>query len=192
MSLLLERRSVDSRSWISVLSSIKEQGGRLGALWGSEGSVHALLVLHERLLCLNLPVQEGSYPDASTVFPAAARMQRAVFDLIGLRAGDDPRGWLRHGAWREDRFPLRRDIELNQGRLYDQLHQGRGLVLDRTERLSVGGWPDRVEYLADPTAALDVPCVLLRPDGHVAWIGDDQQDLDDHLFRWFGKPALTD
>ena len=27
------------------------------------------------------------------------------------------------------------------------------------------------------------------PDGHVAWIGDDQQDLDDHLSRWFGKPA---
>ena len=66
---------------------------------------------------------------------------------------------------------------------------GRGLLLDRTERLTVGGWSDRVDYLADPTAVLDVPCVLLRPDGHVAWIGDDQQDLDDHLSRWFGKPA---
>jgi hypothetical protein len=30
---------------------------------------------------------------------------------------------------------------------------------------------------------------LLRPDGHVAWIGDDQQDLDHHLSRWFGQPA---
>jgi hypothetical protein len=43
--------------------------------------------------------------------------------------------------------------------------------------------------LADPKAALDAPCVLLRPDGHVAWIGDDQHDLDDHLSRWFGNPT---
>jgi rifampicin monooxygenase len=82
-----------------------------------------------------------------------------------------------------------RDIDVRQGHLYGLLHRGRGLLLDRTERLTVGGWSDRVDHLADPTAALDVPCVLLRPDGHVAWIGDDQQDLDDSLSRWFGEPA---
>ncbi|GAA5021458.1 rifampin monooxygenase [Streptomyces siamensis] len=82
-----------------------------------------------------------------------------------------------------------RDIDVKHGRLYGLLHRGRGLLLDRTERLTVGGWSDRVDYLADPTAALDVPCLLLRPDGHVAWIGDDQQDLDDHLSRWFGEPV---
>ncbi|MFF1379743.1 rifampin monooxygenase [Streptomyces sp. NPDC058308] len=82
-----------------------------------------------------------------------------------------------------------RDIDVKQGRLYDQLHSGRGLLLDRTERLTVGGWSDRVDHLADRTAALDVPCVLLRPDGHVAWIGDDQRELDAHLSRWFGGPV---
>ncbi|MEU8040422.1 rifampin monooxygenase [Streptosporangium sp. NPDC049078] len=81
------------------------------------------------------------------------------------------------------------DLDVKQGHLYGLLHRGRGLLLDRTERLTVGGWSDRVDHLADPTAELDVPCVLLRPDGHVAWIGDDQQDLDDHLSRWFGRPA---
>ncbi|MEU4553694.1 rifampin monooxygenase [Micromonospora violae] len=81
------------------------------------------------------------------------------------------------------------DLDVKHGHLYGLLHRGRGLLLDRTERLTVGGWSDRVDHLADPTAALDVPAVLLRPDGHVAWIGDDQQDLDGHLTRWFGRPA---
>ncbi|MEV6848783.1 rifampin monooxygenase [Actinoplanes sp. NPDC051411] len=81
-----------------------------------------------------------------------------------------------------------RDLEVKQGHLYDLLHRGHGLLLDRTERLTVGGWSDRVDYLPDPTATLDVPGVLLRPDGHVAWIGDDQRDLDAHLARWFGRP----
>ncbi|MER5647559.1 rifampin monooxygenase [Streptosporangium sp. NPDC002524] len=82
-----------------------------------------------------------------------------------------------------------RDVGVRQGNLYGLLHRGRGLLLDRTGRLTAGGWSDRVDHLADPTADLDVPCVLVRPDGHVAWIGDDQRDLDDHLSRWFGEPA---
>ncbi|SFR25650.1 2-polyprenyl-6-methoxyphenol hydroxylase [Lentzea waywayandensis] len=83
------------------------------------------------------------------------------------------------------------DIDLAQGRLYDRMDQGRGLLLDRTGRLAVDGWSDRVDLLADPLAALDVPAVLLRPDGHVAWIGEQQQDLNDHLARWFGKPFAS-
>ena len=82
-----------------------------------------------------------------------------------------------------------RDIELARGHLYGLLHRGRALLLDRTEGLTVGGWSDRVDHLADPAAALDVPGVLIRPDGHVAWVGDDQHGLEDHLARWFGRPA---
>ncbi|MGW0659967.1 rifampin monooxygenase [Streptodolium elevatio] len=81
------------------------------------------------------------------------------------------------------------DMDVKHGRLYNLMHHGRGLLLDRTERLTVGGWSDRVDHLADPTTALDVPSVLLRPDGHVAWTGDDQRDLNAHLTRWFGNPA---
>ncbi|MFJ5986071.1 FAD-dependent monooxygenase [Lentzea sp. NPDC092896] len=83
------------------------------------------------------------------------------------------------------------DVDLAEGRLYDRLHQGRGLLLDRTGRLAVEGWSDRVDLIADPVAALEVPAVLLRPDGHVAWIGEEQQDLNDHLARWFGKPFAS-
>ncbi len=78
------------------------------------------------------------------------------------------------------------DLALTEGTLYDRLRGGRGLVLDRTGELTVDGWSDRVDLLADPAAALDVPALLLRPDGHVAWIGTDQRDLDEQLARWFG------
>jgi rifampicin monooxygenase len=79
-----------------------------------------------------------------------------------------------------------RDVELGRSRLYALLHRGRGLLLDQTGRLSVAGWADRVDRVVDVSDELDVPAVLLRPDGHVAWIGDDQQDLLGHLPTWFG------
>ena len=91
--------AVDAADWIPLLLSIKADGGRLCALWGSEAplSVHALLAVHDRLLWFDLPVNAAEYPDVSSVFPAAARMQRAIRDLFGLHAGDDARPWLIHG-----------------------------------------------------------------------------------------------
>lgn len=78
------------------------------------------------------------------------------------------------------------DLDVKGGRLFDLMRQGRGLLLDRTGHLTAGDWSDRVDHLLDPTAALDVPGVLLRPDGHVAWVGEDQRDLEGQLARWFG------
>ena len=80
------------------------------------------------------------------------------------------------------------DVRLSRGRLYERMREGRGLVLDRTGRLAVDGWAERVDLVTDAGAELDVPAVLLRPDGHVAWAGDDQRALADHLARWFGAP----
>ncbi|QUC57500.1 rifampin monooxygenase [Streptomyces sp. A2-16] len=82
-----------------------------------------------------------------------------------------------------------RDLPLQSGRLYELMHGGRGLLLDRTGRLSVAGWADRVDHVVDAGAELDVPAVLLRPDGHVAWAGEDQRELLDRLPRWFGAAA---
>ena len=79
-----------------------------------------------------------------------------------------------------------RDVRLTRGRLYQLMHGGRGLLLDQTGRLSVAGWADRVDHVIDISPELDVPAALLRPDGHVAWIGDDQQDLQVRLRKWFG------
>ncbi|WP_009480431.1 rifampin monooxygenase [Rhodococcus sp. JVH1] len=82
-----------------------------------------------------------------------------------------------------------RDVGLKRGRLYGLMHDGRGLLLDQTGRLSVTGWADRVDHVVDVSEELDVPAALLRPDGHVAWVGDDQQDLVGRLREWFGAAA---
>jgi 2-polyprenyl-6-methoxyphenol hydroxylase-like FAD-dependent oxidoreductase len=79
-----------------------------------------------------------------------------------------------------------RDIQLSRNRLYELTREGRGLLLDQTGLLSVAGWQDRIDHVIDTSDELDVPAVLLRPDGHVAWCGDDQQDLLDRLPTWFG------
>jgi 2-polyprenyl-6-methoxyphenol hydroxylase-like FAD-dependent oxidoreductase len=79
-----------------------------------------------------------------------------------------------------------RDMRLKRGRLYGLMHGGRGLLLDQTGRLSVAGWADRVDHVVDVSEELDVPAVLLRPDGHVVWAGEDQQDLLSHVPTWFG------
>jgi 2-polyprenyl-6-methoxyphenol hydroxylase-like FAD-dependent oxidoreductase len=76
------------------------------------------------------------------------------------------------------------DVELERGRLYGLMHAGRGLLLDRTGALSVSRWADRVGHVVD--AGVGEPGVLLRPDGHVAWVGSDQAELEGRLARWFG------
>jgi 2-polyprenyl-6-methoxyphenol hydroxylase-like FAD-dependent oxidoreductase len=82
-----------------------------------------------------------------------------------------------------------RDVGLEHGRLYPLMHEGRGLLLDRTGRLSVAGWADRVDHVVGVSDELDVPAALLRPDGHVAWVGNDQHDLFGRLPTWFGPAA---
>ncbi|MET9229964.1 FAD-dependent monooxygenase [Lentzea sp. NPDC003310] len=86
------------------------------------------------------------------------------------------------------RYDLGPGPDLLGRRLRDvELVRGRGLVLDRTGALSTRGWHDRVDLTAAP--GLDAPAVLVRPDGHVAWVGEDQRDLEAHLVRWFGEPV---
>jgi rifampicin monooxygenase len=82
-----------------------------------------------------------------------------------------------------------RDLRLGGGRLYELLRSGRGMLLDQTGQLSAQGWEERVDHVVDVSEELDVPAVLLRPDGHVAWVGQDQLDLISRLRRWFGAPG---
>lgn len=110
----------DVEGLVTVALGVREEGGRLVALWGSdERDREGCFFLHvafqdaEGLLVLDIPLAEDmpSYPDLAELFPAATRMQRAAYDLFGFWAiGPDQRFWLRHTAWPDTEFPLRKDF----------------------------------------------------------------------------------
>ncbi len=114
------RAEVDDAGWRRLCEQVRERGGRLLALWasdrrpgGSGFAMHAALVIRSGLVCLTLPVQNDAYTCIADIFPVANRMQRAVADLMGLKAAGqrDTRPWLRHAAWPADWFPLRSDAD---------------------------------------------------------------------------------
>jgi Ni,Fe-hydrogenase III large subunit len=95
----MKRSQVDAAGWRRAFEQAAADGTRLGALWGSDEAVHAILVEYAGLLCLDLPVPGKTYPDVSHLFPAAGRMQRAIADLCGIKPdGGDTRPWLRHDS----------------------------------------------------------------------------------------------
>jgi Ni,Fe-hydrogenase III large subunit/Ni,Fe-hydrogenase III component G len=104
-----------------LAKAVKEEGGQLIALWGSDDrrlsggyAIHIALMTSSGLVWVQakLAGEQPSYPDLAAIFPQTNRMQRATFDLLGICATGalDNRKWLRHGAWPEDAFPLRKDF----------------------------------------------------------------------------------
>ena len=113
------RGLIDVERLGAVCDAAAKEGARLAALWGTEDleetaglRLHIALADEDALIWLQVRLaHEATYPDLSGIFPNAARMQRAAFDLLGIRStADDQRKWLRHGAWPADSFPLRDDF----------------------------------------------------------------------------------
>jgi len=107
--------AVTREEWRQATENMASGGGRLIALWASNGesgesTVRAAFLADTGLLVLRLPLDRSDpcYPGIEHAFPAAMRMQRAIADLCGLRStGVDPRPWLRHVAWPASFQPLR-------------------------------------------------------------------------------------
>src|SRR5690348_515820 len=127
----VRRARVAAAELRAVCAAVRENGGLLHALWGSderdrEGGFLLRVALQdaEGLLILEHALDGGTtsgYPNLAEIFPAAARMQRAAFDLLGLAAyGGDTRDWLRHAAWPLDYYPLRRDADPETGPVKDE------------------------------------------------------------------------
>jgi 3-(3-hydroxy-phenyl)propionate hydroxylase len=96
------------------------------------------------------------------------------------------------------------DLETADGptRVSELLHDARPLLLDLAgpRQFEVVPWADRVRTMdARFEGALELPvlgevarptAVLVRPDGHVAWVEDGtEESLADALTRWFGDAS---
>lgn len=98
------------------------------------------------------------------------------------------------------------DLDTIEGpvRVFHLLHEARAVLLnlDGTEAFDVAPWADRVRrgdacyagtWALPVIGAVPAPsAVLIRPDGHVAWVGEGTiQGLPDALLRWFGPPVVV-
>jgi Ni,Fe-hydrogenase III large subunit/Ni,Fe-hydrogenase III component G len=109
----LRALAVTRVQWRQVAQDLAATGARLLALWASlderAPNVRAAFLADRAGLVVTLPTAEAdaSYPGLEDLFPAAARMQRAMADLSGIRSTDpDTRPWLRHAAWPQSYLPL--------------------------------------------------------------------------------------
>jgi 2-polyprenyl-6-methoxyphenol hydroxylase-like FAD-dependent oxidoreductase len=91
--------------------------------------------------------------------------------------------------------------ETGPQRVFTLLHDARPVLLQLGEpgALDLGSWSDRVRRVDARTAGawelpvfgavVAPPAVLIRPDGHVAWVGNGtDQGLREALTNWFGPP----
>ncbi|HEX5049715.1 MAG TPA: Ni,Fe-hydrogenase III large subunit, partial [Gammaproteobacteria bacterium] len=105
---------VRREDWLSVTGAVAAAGARLLALWttpagpGRDALVRASFIADTSAGVVETGVPAGSaYASLHELFPSATRMQRAAFDLTGVRSTDgDERPWLAHGHWRPDVPPL--------------------------------------------------------------------------------------
>jgi 3-(3-hydroxy-phenyl)propionate hydroxylase len=95
------------------------------------------------------------------------------------------------------------DVQTADGptRVFTLLHHARPVLLNLGEPggFDISAWADRVRLVdARHDGMWELPllgevaapaAVLIRPDGHVAWTGDQTQlELRDALNTWFGPP----
>jgi 2-polyprenyl-6-methoxyphenol hydroxylase-like FAD-dependent oxidoreductase len=119
----------------------------------------------------------------------ARALREVVADLIDTTTGTTYFVKKISGVWQSYDLPGEHpwvgrsvpDLELADGtRVADHLHDGKGLLLDLGGDLS-----STVDVpVLRTTADADVPGVLVRPDGIVAWAGGD--GLTEAIATWFG------
>ena len=89
-------------------------------------------------------------------------------------------------------------------RVFSLLHRARPILLNLGDAgsIDIGPWADRVQLVDSAYGGRwELPAlgevsppdtILIRPDGHVAWVGDkDRAGLEDALIQWFGPRRIS-
>ncbi|RKN11638.1 monooxygenase [Streptomyces radicis] len=191
-------------------------GWKLGAALRRDSPVDLLDTYHDERhpvgarVLMNTQAQGLVYLGGTEVDPLRTVLAELMaFDevnrhLVAMVSGME----IRYGDVAEDDHPLvgRRvpPVELVvEGRATDPvalLRDAKGVLLglaggDKLARVAEG-WADRVTFVRatrrsdagpDPLAGADA--VLVRPDGHAAWVAPCAADAAQALERWFGPPT---
>ena len=126
--------------------------------------------------------------------------------LVGIRSGLDIRYDLGEGHPLLGRRMPDLDLVTAAGplRVFELLHDARPVLLHLGESgaCDIAAWAGRVQLIdAECDGPWELPvlgavtsptAVLIRPDGHVAWVGAPAEPgLPDALTRWFGAPVTV-
>lgn len=137
-------------------------------------------------------------------------LREVLWDLIGIDevrlrlAGMITATDLRYPMEGTDDLLGRRipDLDLDPGRVYELLHRAHAVLLDLAGLPPLDtvltGWADRVDLVRARLAEgsdLGADAVLIRPDGHVAWVtrAGERPDFDalrTALTTWLGPAGL--
>lgn len=94
---------IDEVRWLDAAAGLRDEVYRLTGYWGEPSRVN-LALTNDTLSdfwIASLECATRLFPSIAAIFPPAARLERAIQDLHGLRAvgAADSRPWLNHGRW---------------------------------------------------------------------------------------------
>ncbi len=97
------RFSVDEAGWRKAADGLRDGAYCLSGYWAEPSRVNLALAdpALSEVCVVSLDCATCLFPSVAAHFPAAMRLERAIQDLHGLRAGGipDARPWLNHGRW---------------------------------------------------------------------------------------------
>jgi Ni,Fe-hydrogenase III large subunit len=91
---------VTREQWIQAAERLAAGKASLVSLWGEPAMVHMALMDESHQTRVISLACSGTFPSVGRLHPPAARLERAVRDLVGLEPEglEDARSWLRHGG----------------------------------------------------------------------------------------------